>query len=61
MRDRGRALLLSAFDSFARSGLSEARLDVATDNPRAMRLYDRVGMTPSHEAAVFEREAGLFD
>jgi hypothetical protein len=39
----------------ARSGRYAAQLDVASDNPRALRLYTRAGMTPRHRVHVFEK------
>ncbi len=51
----GRALLLSAFEAIARAALSEAWLEVASDNPVALRLYARAGMTSLTESAVFEK------
>jgi mycothiol synthase len=54
-RGLGTALLLSAFTRFAGAGLAEAQLGVASDNPRALRLYERAGMTPRFEARTYER------
>ena len=54
-RGLGTALLLDAFSRFAAAGLREAQLGVASDNPRALRLYERVGMTTRHRADVYER------
>jgi mycothiol synthase len=51
----GRALLLSAFEAIAGAGLGEAWLDVASDNPVALRLYGRAGMTPLSESTIFEK------
>ena len=51
----GTALLLTVFAAFAQSGLSEARLEVASDNPGAFRIYERAGMTPSDRVEVFEK------
>jgi mycothiol synthase len=54
-RGLGTVLLLRAFASFAAAGLHEAQLEVASDNPRALRLYERAGMTPRHGLDVFEK------
>jgi mycothiol synthase len=56
-RGLGSALLLAAFGVFAAAGLSEAWLDVASDNPGALRLYERAGMTVRHRFTVFEKPA----
>jgi mycothiol synthase len=57
-RGLGTMLLLSAFAAFARAGLREAQLAVASDNARALRLYERAGMTSRHRFDVYERRAG---
>jgi mycothiol synthase len=54
-RGLGAALLLDAFARFAAVGLREAQLGVASDNPRALRLYERVGMHPRFQVDVYER------
>lgn len=54
-RGLGRALLLTAFERFAADGLREAQLGVASDNARASRLYERVGMTQRFQADTYER------
>ena len=41
----GGTLLRSAFAAAARAGLRRGQLGVASDNPNAIRLYARVGMT----------------
>jgi ribosomal protein S18 acetylase RimI-like enzyme len=51
----GTCLLLTAFSDFARTGLRDARLDVASDNPRGLRLYARAGMTERMRVDVFEK------
>jgi mycothiol synthase len=53
----GEALLLSAFAAFRAAGLRSAQLGVASDNPRALRLYERVGMTQAFRVDVFEHKA----
>jgi mycothiol synthase len=55
-RGLGIALLLTAFADFASGGLREARLDVASDNPRGLRLYDRAGMSERVRVDVFEKQ-----
>ena len=57
-RGVGQALLCHALRALADQGVSETRLDVASDNPRALRLYRRLGMTDRHEVLVFEKAAG---
>jgi mycothiol synthase len=54
----GSLLLLSAFADFAHMGLGEATLDVASDNQRALRVYERAGMTARHRIKVFEKRIG---
>jgi ribosomal protein S18 acetylase RimI-like enzyme len=54
-RGLGRALLVRALRGFAAAGLSEARLDVASDNPPALALYAAVGMTVAHRTHVFQK------
>jgi mycothiol synthase len=56
-RGLGTALLLTAFADFAAAGLREARLDVASDNPRGLRLYERGGMTERVHVDVHEKPA----
>lgn len=51
----GTALLFEAFAAFARAGLQEAWLDVWSDNSRALRLYERAGMTVRVRFSVFEK------
>lgn len=51
----GTALLQSAFAGFAAAGLREAQLMVASDNPRALRVYERVGMTVQLQFDIYER------
>ena len=57
-RGLGTALLLTAFAAFAQAGLREARLEVASDNPGAFRIYERAGMTPGDRVEVFEKPVG---
>jgi mycothiol synthase len=53
----GTALLWNAFAAFAGAGLREAQLGVASDNPTALKLYQRCGMTPRFRIDTFERPA----
>jgi mycothiol synthase len=53
----GTALLHTAFARCAAAGLREAQLGVASDNPRARRLYERAGMTPRFRVDTYERPA----
>jgi mycothiol synthase len=54
-RGLGGAMLLTAFRLFGAAGLREAQLGVASDNPRALGLYERVGMTPRFRGDTYER------
>jgi mycothiol synthase len=56
-RTRGLAttMLQSAFACFAAAGLREAELGVASDNPNALRLYKRSGMTERSRYDTYER------
>lgn len=58
-RGIGTALLRCAFAGFARAGLEQAQLIVASDNPRALRLYERAGMTVQLQFDVYERPTGI--
>jgi mycothiol synthase len=51
----GTALLQRALARFETAGLAEAQLSVAGDNPRALALYERVGMRPRFRLDVYER------
>jgi mycothiol synthase len=53
----GEALLRTAFAGFAAAGLRAGQLGVASDNPRALRLYERVGMTQAWRVDVLEKAA----
>jgi mycothiol synthase len=54
-RGLGATLLLEAFRRFAGAGLSEAQLGVASDNPRALALYERAGMHSRFQYDTYER------
>jgi ribosomal protein S18 acetylase RimI-like enzyme len=54
-RGLGTALLLTAFREYAAAGLGEAQLGVASDNPIALRLYERHGMRPRFRVDTYER------
>ena len=54
-RGLGSALLTSAFVRFAANGVREAHLQVASDNPRALGLYERAGMSARWRYDVYER------
>ena len=56
-RGLGRALLETAFARCAAAGLHEAQLGVASDNPRALRLYLEAGMTVRFSGDTYERPA----
>jgi mycothiol synthase len=51
------AMLTATFLAFASAGLREAELGVASDNPQALRLYERCGMKPRFQFDSYEREA----
>ena len=54
-RGLGSMLLRTAFARFAGAGLREAQLGVASDNPRALQLYERAGMTPRFVVDAYHR------
>jgi mycothiol synthase len=54
-RGLGTTLLSTAFAAYAAEGLREAQLGVASDNPRALALYERLGMTTRHRIDVLEK------
>ncbi len=54
-RGLGTALLVTAFREYAAAGLREAQLGVASDNPVAVRLYERLGMRPRFQFDTYER------
>ncbi len=54
-RGLGTAMLQSAFARFAAAGLREAQLGVASDNPNALRLYERCGMTSRFRYDTYAR------
>jgi mycothiol synthase len=51
----GTAMLRSAFACFHHAGLGRAELGVASDNPNARKLYERLGMTARFRADTYER------
>jgi mycothiol synthase len=57
-RGVGTALLRRAFAGYADAGLREAQLGVASDNPRAFELYERLGMRQKFRFDVYERDVG---
>jgi mycothiol synthase len=58
-RGLGTALLGSAFHAFAAAGLREAQLGVASDNPKALKLYESIGMRPRFQFDTYERSVRL--
>lgn len=56
-RGLGTAMLQSAFAAFAEAGLREARLGVASYNPGALHVYERLGMTERFRFDIYERPA----
>lgn len=59
-RGLGTTLLLTAFEGFARAGLHNAWLDVASDNARGLRLYHRAGMHERLRVDVYEKPVRVF-
>jgi ribosomal protein S18 acetylase RimI-like enzyme len=54
-RGLGRALLLTAFAEFHRRGERKVSLGVDASNPSgAVALYESVGMSTHHQAALYE-------
>jgi mycothiol synthase len=51
----GTKLLLEAFRRFRAAGLQEAQLGVASTNPRALRVYERLGMVSRFRYDTYER------
>lgn len=57
-RGIGRRLLLEVFAAGREVGLSEAQLRVAADNPKALRLYEGLGMWQVFRLDVYGRAVG---
>jgi ribosomal protein S18 acetylase RimI-like enzyme len=51
----GTALLRAVFSAAAGDGLARVQLGVTSDNPRAVRLYERAGMTPCWRVDAYAR------
>jgi mycothiol synthase len=51
------AMLTAAFNAFVHAGLREAQLGVASDNPQALRLYERCRMKTRFQFDSYERAA----
>ena len=56
-RGLGPTLLRSAFAAFAEAGLHEAQLSVSSENPHALRTYERAGMSVRHRFDIYEKAA----
>lgn len=54
-RGIGRAIVHDVFRAALAESLSEVQIGVASDNPRAAKLYASLGMRPLFDIAVFER------
>lgn len=54
-RGIGTTLLQRAFAGFAAAGLRQAKLMVASDNPRALHVYERAGMVVELQIDIYER------
>jgi len=54
-RGIGTAVLTNTFAALAAAGLREVQLGVASFNRRALRLYERTGMTPQLQFDIYER------
>jgi ribosomal protein S18 acetylase RimI-like enzyme len=50
----GGTLLRAAFAAASRAGFARVQLGVASDNPNATRLYERVGMTRRFRVDAYE-------
>ncbi len=57
-RGIGRALVTNAFARAADAGLAEVSLGVASDNPPALALYERLGMVSRFTADSYARPIG---
>jgi mycothiol synthase len=57
-RGLGTSMLQSALAAFAEAGLREVRLGVASYNPRALHVYERLGMIERFRYDVYERPVG---
>lgn len=55
----GTALLTEAFRLFRDAGLEDAQLGVASTNPRALRVYEKLGMTPRFRYDTYEKPIGV--
>ena len=51
----GGALLTGVFAAVAHAGLRQVELNVAADNPNAVRLYERVGMSQRWRADAYQQ------
>ncbi|MBV9166539.1 MAG: GNAT family N-acetyltransferase [Solirubrobacterales bacterium] len=54
----GTKLLVEAFRRFRAAGLEDAQLGVASTNPQALRIYERLGMTPRFRYDTYARPVG---
>lgn len=54
-RGLGGTLLTGVFAAVARAGLRQVQLNVAADNPNAVRLYERVGMSQRWRADEYQK------
>jgi ribosomal protein S18 acetylase RimI-like enzyme len=54
-RGLGSTLLQSVFSAAGAAGRRQVHLNVASDNPNALRLYERVGMTQRWRIDAYER------
>ena len=58
-RGIGTTLLQHAFAGFAAAGLRQAKLMVASDNPRALHVYERAGMVVELQVDIYERPVAV--
>ncbi len=56
-RGIGRTLLVEVFTAAKLAGLEEAQLSVSGDNPKALRLYEGLGMKPRAQLDIYKRPA----
>lgn len=57
-RGVGTAMVRRALARYAAAGLREAQLGVASTNPRALRLYERLGMSARFRIDVYAKPVG---
>ena len=56
-RGTGTVLMRTAFAIWAAAGLQEAQLGVSSENPVALKLYERLGMAARFQVDIWQRDA----